>query len=101
MPATTSASAATAVSISIPTPLRAYTAGERTVAAEGATVGEVLVDLVARHPQLRRHIFAESGELRGFVNLYLGDANVRDLDGADTAVSPGASLTILPSIAGG
>jgi molybdopterin converting factor small subunit len=92
---------ATSVSISIPTPLRAYTGGLRAVDAEGATVGQVLADAAARHPELSRHIFSEGGGLRGFVNLYLGDDNVRDLEGVDTPVRPGATLTILPSIAGG
>ena len=92
---------ATLVSISIPTPLRAYTGGQRTVQAEGSTVGEVLADAARRHPQLAGHVFSEGGGLRGFVNLYLGDENVRDLDGLETPVHPGAALTILPSIAGG
>ena len=92
---------ATIVSISIPTPLRAYTGGQRAIEAEGSTVGEVLEDAGRRHPELSRHIFSEAGGLRGFVNLYLGDENVRDLEGVDTPVQPGASLCILPSIAGG
>jgi adenylyltransferase/sulfurtransferase len=91
----------TTVSISIPTPLRAYTGGKRAVDAEGATVGEVLADATRCHPDLSRHIFSEAGGLRGFVNLYLGDENVRDLQGIDTPVRAGAALTILPSIAGG
>ena len=92
---------ATLASISIPTPLRPYTGGARAVQAEGGTVGEVLEDAGRRHPELSRHIFSEAGGLRGFVNLYLGDENVRDLGGLDTPVHPGATLTILPSIAGG
>jgi len=93
--------AATSISISIPTPLRAYTGGQRAIAAEGTTVAEVLADAGRRHPDLSRHIFSQTGTLRGFVNLYLGDENVRDLAGIDTPVPPGAALTILPSIAGG
>ncbi|HWK89565.1 MAG TPA: hypothetical protein VNP72_06200, partial [Longimicrobium sp.] len=67
----------TTVSISIPTPLRAYTGGRRAIEAEGGTVAEVLADAALRHPELSRHIFSEAGGLRGFVNLYLGDENVR------------------------
>ena len=88
-------------SVSIPTPLRQYAGGTKQVDAEGATVGEVLAEVVRQHPALRRHLFADTGELRGFVNVYLGPENVRDLDGERTGVASGAVLTIVPSIAGG
>jgi molybdopterin synthase sulfur carrier subunit len=88
-------------SISIPTPLRAYAGGERQVAVEGRTVADALGDLTARYAQLRRHLYSDNGELRRFVNVYLNDANVRDLDGIGTPLGDGDRLTIVPSIAGG
>lgn len=88
-------------SVSIPTPLRSFTAGKRAVEVCGESVGDALRELAQLHPQLQRHLFSESGELRGFVNVYLNDSNVRDLDDVRTAVRSGDVLTIVPSIAGG
>jgi adenylyltransferase/sulfurtransferase len=85
----------------IPTPLRPYTAGASELAVHGSTVAEVLTDLTARHPDLRQHIFTETGELRAFVNLFVNDEDVRFLDGAETLLQEDDRLMILPSIAGG
>ena len=87
-------------SIKIPTPLRAYTGGEATVAVTGATVGEALADLAARYPEIKAHIF-NGDSLRTFVNVFVGDEDVRFLDGLETAIEDGDSLRIIPSIAGG
>lgn len=87
--------------VRIPTPLRAYAAGQSEVAVSGTTVAAVLRDLTTRYPQLRRHLYDDHGRLRGFVNVFLNDEDVRCLDGEATAVAPGDTLTILPSIAGG
>lgn len=90
-----------AVSIEIPTPLRAYAGGSKAVAVDGASVDDALSQLVGRYPDLRRHLYAENGGLRGFVCVYLNDENVRDLEGEATAVRDGDTLTILPTLAGG
>lgn len=87
-------------SIKIPTPLRAYTGGESTVAVTGATVGEALNDLAARYPEIKAHIF-NGDSLRTFVNVFVGDEDVRFLDGLETTIEDGDSLRIIPSIAGG
>jgi molybdopterin converting factor small subunit len=89
------------VKVMIPTPLRAYAGGSRQVEVSGPTVGDALTDLAGRHPQLRRHLYAETGDLRGFVNVYLNQENVKDLEGTRTSVADGDLLTIVPSIAGG
>ena len=94
-------SEATGVVVRIPTPLRAYAGGRDELEAAGATVAEVLRDVTSRYPQLRRHLYDDHGRLRGFVNLFLNEEDVRDLAGEATAVGPGDTLTILPSIAGG
>lgn len=85
----------------IPTPLRPYTAGASELTVQGSTVAEVLTDLTARHPDLRQHLFTETGELRAFVNLFVNDEDVRFLDGAATPLDEDDRLMILPSIAGG
>jgi adenylyltransferase/sulfurtransferase len=86
--------------IKIPTPLRAYTDGESQVTVDGGTIGEALTHLVTRYPELKPHLF-NGDELRNFVNIFLGEEDVRFLDGLETEVSPGDNLRIIPSIAGG
>ena len=87
--------------IHIPTPLRAFTAQQATVELEAATVGEALARLVERYAELKRHLYDENGQLRRFVNVFLGDEDVRHLEREATPLRPGATLTIVPSIAGG
>lgn len=87
-------------SIRIPTPLRAYTGNQAQIDVTGATVGAALDDLTARYPDLRPHLY-DGDRLRNFVNVFLGDEDVRFLDGLDTEINDDASLRIIPSIAGG
>ena len=90
-----------AITVKIPTQLRAVTAGEAETAIEDAgTVGEVLDGLYERYDGLRERI-AEDGDLRRFVNVYVGGEDIRFLDGLDTAVEDGDEVTILPAVAGG
>ena len=85
----------------IPTPLRPYAEGQSEITVQGITVGEALNDLVTQFPALKKHLFAETDELRPFVNLFLGDEDVRHLQGVDTPLKDGDKLLIIPSIAGG
>lgn len=85
----------------IPTPLRAYTSGKSEVSVNGTNVGEALTDLTAQFPTIKPHIFNEGGELRPFVNLFLGENNIKDLQGVGTPVQDGDKLVLIPSIAGG
>src|ERR671917_2352752 len=89
------------VTVSIPTPLRSFTAGKDSVELAGDTVGQVLEGLLATHAGLRRHLVQEDGRLRSFVNLYLNETDIRHLSSTATPVRPGDVLTIVPSIAGG
>ena len=86
--------------VRIPPTLRAESDGEVTVEASGATVGELLDDLAARFPALRDRIFREA-EIAPFVNVYLGGEDVRTMDGLETPVREGATLILLPAMAGG
>ena len=91
-----------AVQISIPTALRSFTGGAPQVAVEGGTVAEALQNLTEQHQGLRKHLRDDSGKLRSFVNVYLGDEDIRFLPDKDaTTVTDGAELIIVPSIAGG
>lgn len=89
------------ISIHIPTPLRPYTGGLSTVQVAAATVGDALASLTTEHPDLARHLRDDQGRIRSFVNIYLGDEDIRFQQGEDTPVTSGAELTIVPSIAGG
>lgn len=85
----------------IPTPLRAYTGGNNEITVSGNTVGEALNDLVTIYPALRPHLYNGEGSLRPFVNLFLGENNIKDLQGLATPVSENDRLLLIPSIAGG
>jgi sulfur-carrier protein len=89
-----------AVTVKIPTQLRAVTAGDAEAQAAGGTVGEVLDDLFDRYEELRQRI-CEDGTLRRFVNVYVGGEDIRFLSGLETEVSDGDEVTILPAVAGG
>jgi molybdopterin converting factor small subunit len=85
----------------LPAPLRPLADGAEEIAVGGNTLATALHELVERHPHLRRHLFDDSGALRGYVNLYIGDDDVRYLDGLDTRVGDDVVITIVPSVAGG
>ena len=89
------------VTVAIPTPLRNFTGGRDAVDVSGSTVGEVLDGLLTTHGGLKRHLVQDDGRLRTFVNLYLNDTDIRQLDSTATPVREGDVLTIVPSIAGG
>ena len=88
--------------IHIPTPLRAYTDRQETVNVNGTTVAAGLQALVGSYPALRNHLFTPHRKMRSYVNVYLGDDDVRYLPGKEeTPVADGDEMTIIPSIAGG
>lgn len=87
--------------IHIPTPLRQYAGKQPTVEVKAATVAEAMTALVTQHPELKRHLYAEDGKLRAFVNLYVNDEDIRYLQKEATALNDGDNLSIVPSIAGG
>ena len=87
--------------INIPTPLRPFTDKRESVEVSGATVGELLSDLTKKYEGLRKHLYADDGRLRNFVNVYLNDEDIRYLQREQTPVKPGDSLSIVPSVAGG
>lgn len=85
----------------IPTPLRQYADKKDAVDVSAATVGEALSQLTTAHPDLRKHLYNDAGQLRAFVNLYLNDEDIRYLQKEKTPVTPSDTLSIVPSIAGG
>jgi molybdopterin synthase sulfur carrier subunit len=89
-----------AVQVSIPTILRSYTDGAKSVEGSGQTLKELISDLDARHPGLGDRLL-DDGQLRRFVNVYRNDEDVRFLGGLDTELSDGDNVTVLPAVAGG
>lgn len=89
------------ISVRIPTILRSYTGGEAEVKATGSTVREVVADLDANYSGIAARILDDNGKIRRFVNVYVGEEDVRFADGLDTPTPDGAQLSIIPAVAGG
>src|SRR5882762_7912913 len=87
--------------ILIPTPLRPFTGKQDAVEVDGTTIGELLANLTTKHAGLKPHLYNEQGKLRSFVNVYLNDEDIRYLEKEKTAVKPGDTISIIPSVAGG
>ncbi|HWE64646.1 MAG TPA: ubiquitin-like small modifier protein 1 [Chloroflexota bacterium] len=90
-----------AVTIRIPTPLRKITGGAARLDAQGATVREALASVVQAHPELGDRVYDDQGELRRFINLFVGGEDIRFLNGLETPLTDGAELSIVPAVAGG
>ncbi len=90
-----------AVTIVIPTPLRQFAGGSSEIEVEAATAGEALEKLTTKYAELRKHLYNDQNNLRNFVNVYVGDEDIRDLDGLQTELKSGNEILIVPSIAGG
>jgi molybdopterin synthase sulfur carrier subunit len=89
------------VSVRIPTILRTYTDGASEVTADGSTLAEVLDSLEASFPGIRGRILDDQGALRRFVNVYVGNDDVRFLDSLGTSTPEGAQVSVIPAVAGG
>ena len=90
-----------AVTIVIPTALRQFAGGNSEIEVQAATAGDALLELTSTHSGLRKHLYNEQDKLRNFINVYVGDEDIRHLDGPDTQVKDGETIMIVPSIAGG
>lgn len=89
------------ITIHLPSQLYERAGGQRVFTIPAGTVRSVIAALDEAAPGMRFHLCEETGELRSFVNIFLGGVNIRNLDGLDTAVPPGATLMVFPSVAGG
>ena len=89
------------VRVRIPTQLRTLCGGESEVTVEGTNVGEVLKALDAAHPGFQDRLFDDSGKVRRFVNVFVAEEDIRFLQGVDTPVEAGQTVSIVPAVAGG
>lgn len=90
-----------AVTVRIPTTMRPLSGGANTVSVEGATLREVLTNLEAAHNGFGERLFDDKGDLHKFVNIFVSDDDVRYLQGLDTPVKDGDTVSIIPAVAGG
>lgn len=89
------------VKVIIPTPLRAYAGKQESVELQAGTVREALSCLTTRYQELKKHLYADDGRLRSFVNVYVNDEDIRYLQKDETRLKEGDTVSIVPSIAGG
>ena len=89
------------VTILIPTALRSFVDRKSEVVVEGGTVGEALANLANEYPDLKHQIYEDDVKLRGFVNVFVDGTNIKKLNGLETKVTSGATVMIVPAIAGG
>jgi molybdopterin synthase sulfur carrier subunit len=90
-----------AIEVRIPTILRTYTGGEKTVQGDGENLEALIKNLDAAHPGLRNRLVTDTGALHRFVNVYVNDEDVRFTGSLETGLKDGDSVTILPAVAGG
>ena len=88
------------IEVRIPTILRTYTAGEKAVSGEGASLAALIDHLEANHPGIKERLI-DDGDLRRFVNVYVNDEDVRFIGGLDAELSDGDQVVVLPAVAGG
>ena len=89
------------VTVRIPTQLRPLTSGEGEIVLEATTVREAIGALDAKHPGIGERLLDDAGELRRFVNVFVADEDVRFLQGLNTPLAPGQTLSVVPAVAGG
>ncbi|MEL7533534.1 MAG: MoaD/ThiS family protein [Bacteroidota bacterium] len=87
--------------IHIPTPLRKFASNQAVIESAGTTVKDSLATLTDQHPALKKHLLDDSGNLRRFVRVYLGDEDIQSLDGEATSIDDKSVISIIPAIAGG
>ncbi|MDX2246407.1 MAG: MoaD/ThiS family protein [Bacteroidia bacterium] len=87
--------------ILIPTPLRKFADNQSVIQVVSATVGESVTKLAEKHPDLKKHLIDENGGIRSFIRIYLGDEDIKALDGPATPVGESSVISIIPAIAGG
>lgn len=87
--------------IIIPTPLRKFTNNTAKIEIRGGTVAQGIEELTTNFPDLKKHLLDEKGEIRSFVNIFVGDQDIRDLQQSETIVKDDATVSIIPAIAGG
>ena len=87
--------------IIIPTPLRKFTDNSSKLNVRAGTVEEALLDLSTNYPDLKKHLLDEQGQIRTFLNIFIGEEDIRDLQAGKTSLRDDSVVSIVPAIAGG
>ena len=87
--------------IIIPTPLRKFTNQQTRITVEGKTIKEAFSDLILNYPDVKKNLIDENEKIRGFVNIFLEDEDIRNLQEEETIIQPNSVISIIPAIAGG
>lgn len=87
--------------ILIPTPLRKFADNQSTIPVSSPTIGESIFEIADKYPDLKKHLIDDSGSIRNFIRIYLGDEDIKALQGENTPVDSNAVISIIPAIAGG
>ncbi|MDR0915624.1 MAG: MoaD/ThiS family protein [Oscillospiraceae bacterium] len=90
-----------AVTLLVPTALRTFTDGKKELEIAATTVGEAVTALADTYPDIKKHLYEDSGELRSFINIFVGETNIKSTGGLGTAVRDGDTVMLVPAIAGG
>ena len=85
----------------VPTPFRPFTDDQKVIEIDGATVGTALENLISRYPELKQHLYDDEGRLHPFINIFVGENEIRSLQGADTPLTDGERVIIAAAISGG
>ena len=87
--------------IIIPTPLRKFTNNTAKLNVQGDTIAQTVDELTVNFPDLKKHLLDDKGQIRSFVNIFVGNDDIRDLQLGDTVVKQDSVISIVPAIAGG
>ena len=87
--------------ILIPTPLRPFVNQQEVINTQASTISEAMQDLATNFPKIQQHLYDKDGNLRKFINIYVNDSDIRDLDGINSALSDNDEISLVPAIAGG
>lgn len=89
------------VRVRIPTPLRKLTGGDEVVSVNAGTISELIDALEQKHPGLRERLLDDKGQQRRFINIFVGDEDIRFQQQLATPLTDGVEVSIVPAIAGG
>ena len=87
--------------ILIPTPLRPFVNQQEVIETKANTISEAMQDLATNFPKIQQHLYDNEGSLRKFINIYINDSDIRDLDGVQSTLSDNDEISLVPAIAGG
>ncbi|MDR3243845.1 MAG: MoaD/ThiS family protein [Elusimicrobiota bacterium] len=90
-----------AIEILIPSALRGFTDAKSAAAVEAKTVGEAIANFAKDYPDIKKHLYDDNGQLRAFINIFVGENNIKNLNGLETPLADGQTIMIVPAIAGG